>query len=368
MKVLHVISTGQRRGAEMFAADLIRSLNGRVEHRVVVLRGEPPMPAGYEAPTSSLGRGRRVPGVRIEVRSLRSLVDTIRTWEPDVVQAHGNEPFKYTILASRRTPVRVVYRRIGLAPDRVTRGLPRIVHGSLMRRSHRVVAVANAVRQETVSTFRVPEEKVVTIPRGVDRTRLRPARDPADLRAELGIDPDAPVVLSLGALTWEKDPNAHLAAMAEVRRQLPRAVHLLAGDGPLRPQVEAALGSAGGGNRTYVLGARDDVAELLALSDVVLLASRSEGMPGCLIEAGMAGVPAVAYAVAGVPEVVIDGVTGFTAARGDTAALADRVVTLLAEPTLRATLGTEARAHCEASFEISVVAEAYVALWEELAA
>jgi glycosyltransferase involved in cell wall biosynthesis len=368
MKVLHVISTGQRRGAEMFAADLIRSLNGRVEHRVAVLRGESPMPAGYDAPTSTLERGARVPGARIEIRSLRSLADTIRAWEPDIVQAHGNEPFKYTVLASRRKRVRVAYRRIGLAPDRVTHGMARIVHGWLMRRSHRVVAVANAVRQETISTFRVPEEKVVTIPRGVDRMRLRPIRDPDDLRAEMGIASGTPVVLSLGALTWEKDPTAHLAAMTDVRRQLPDAVHLLAGDGPLRPEVERAVASSGDRGRAYVLGARDDVAELLAISDVVLLASRSEGMPGCLIEAGMVGVPAVAYAVAGVPEVVIDGVTGFTAARGDTATLADRVVTLLAEPTLRATLGAGARAHCETSFEITVVADAYVTLWEELAA
>ena len=128
--------------------------------------------------------------------------------------------------------------------------------------------------------------------------------------------------------------------------------------------------SAGSGDPslTRVLGAREDVGELLAISDVLLLASRSEGMPGCLIEAGMAGVPVAAYAVAGVPEVVRDGVTGFMVERGDAQSLADRVVTLLSDPVLRAKLGAEARTRCVGLFDISIVAPTYLALYEEVAA
>ena len=369
MKVLHVISTGQLRGAEIFAADLIRALNGgAIDQRVAVLRGEKPMPAAYAAPTLMLDRGARIPGIRMEVRSAMSLIEAARDWKPDVVQAHGGEPLKYALLAAGRSGARVVYRRIGLVPPRATGGVSRVAHGTLMRRAHRVVAVAEAVRQETIRLFGVSPDRVVTIPRGVDRNRLRSTRDPAATRHDLGIARGTPVVLSLGALTWEKDPQAHLDTMALVRREVPDAVHLMAGDGPLRSQVARAVEMAGSAQLTKLLGTREDVAELLAMSDVLLLASRSEGMPGCVIEAGMAGVPVAAYEVAGVSEVVQNGVTGFTVPRGEIRTLADRLITLLSDPDLRAELGATARSHCEELFDISIIAPTYRALYEEVAA
>ena len=369
MKVLHVISSGQLRGAEIFASDLIRALNGgAVEQRVAVLRGEMPMPAAYAAPTLTLDRGVRVPGIRIEMRSAMSLIEASRGWKPDIIQAHGGEPLKYALIAARRSGAAVVYRRIGLVPPRATAGVSRFAHGTLMRRANKVVAVAEAVRQETIHLFGVSPDRVVTIPRGVDRTRLRSTRDPAELRGELGIPRDAPVVLSLGALTWEKDPMEHLETLTSVRRELPDVVHLVVGDGPLRSQVAAAVEAVGSADLTRLMGTREDVAELLGMSDVLLLASRSEGMPGCLIEAGMAGIPVAAYEVAGVSEVVRDGVTGFVVPRGDTRTLADRLITLLSDPALRTRLGAEARIRCEALFDISIIAPTYQALYEEVAA
>jgi glycosyltransferase involved in cell wall biosynthesis len=115
-----------------------------------------------------------------------------------------------------------------------------------------------------------------------------------------------------------------------------------------------------------MLGSRSDVADLLAASDALLLASRSEGMPGCVIEAGMAGLPVVSYAVAGVPEVVVDGMTGFTVAPGDLHTLAHRIATLLGDPDLRSRLGEAARDRCERTFGISAIASRYLAVYEEV--
>ena len=102
--MLHVIATGQRRGAELFASDLIRSLNdGDIEQRVAVLRGGPSMPADYDAPTIPLARGGRIPGFRVEMRSAGSLRTLMRAWGPDIVQAHGGEPLKYAMFAVDRS-------------------------------------------------------------------------------------------------------------------------------------------------------------------------------------------------------------------------------------------------------------------------
>lgn len=368
-RVLHVIPTGERRGAEMFAFDLIRALNGSsTSHRVAVLRGSDPLPLAYEAPTALLpSSGRTLPLVRMDARTLRALRHLVDEERPRVVHAHGGESLKYAILATRGRGVRVLYRRIGLAERRITRGLRRVAHANLMRRSDRVVAVAEVVRRETLEVFGVPPERVVTIPRGIDPRRLRPSRAAGETRAALGVPEGWKLLLSLGALHPQKDPVSHVEVGARVLRALPEAVYLIAGDGPLRGDVEAAIGKQGLEGRLRLLGNRSDVGDLLAAADVLVLASRSEGMPGCLIEAGMCGVPAAAYAVGGSPEVVVDGVTGFLVPPGEPDRLATRVVELLSDEPLRRGMGASARTRCR-SFDIRAIAPRYAAIYEELGA
>ena len=367
LRVLHVITTGDRRGAEMFAADLIRALaRDGVDQRVAVLRGSVPLAAGYEAPIDILSSTRTdlIPGLRIDPRVGWALRSICRRWQPHVVQAHGGEPFKYVALAARRRN-RIVYRRIGLSAERATRRVSSRVYRLLMRRCRTIVAVAEAVRRETIDVFGVSEHRVVTIPRGVDPHRLRPLVGKEASRRRLGIAADAPVVLSLGALSWEKDPLAHLEVMEGVRRQLPGSVHLIAGDGPLRQEVEQHAHLSGVDGLARILGNRSDVGDLLAAADVLLLASRMEGMPGCLIEAGMSGVPVVSYAIAGVPEVVVHGTTGYLVDPGDVGGLVSRTIELLVAPSLRARMGGAARDRCRAAYDINVVAPKYRAIYEE---
>jgi glycosyltransferase involved in cell wall biosynthesis len=225
--------------------------------------------------------------------------------------------------------------------------------------------VAEALRTETIETFGVPPHRVVTIPNAVDLERLVPARPRREVRDALGIPAEAGVMISIGALTWEKDPQAHLEVSSLVRQQRPDVVHLFVGDGPLRPALESSIRDVGDAVR--LLGTRGDVADLLAAADVLLLASRVEGLPGCVIEAGLAGRPTAAYSVAGVPEVVEDGRSGLLALPGDVRSLAGAVVRLLADDALRDSVGSAARARCRSRFDIRVVAPRYRRLYEELA-
>jgi glycosyltransferase involved in cell wall biosynthesis len=107
----------------------------------------------------------------------------------------------------------------------------------------------------------------------------------------------------------------------------------------------------------------------LTASDVLLFASRTdgmEGMPATVIEAGMVGTPVAGYAVAGVPEVVVDGVTGFLVPPGDVDGLTERVVQLLGDEKRRKAIGESARERCLAHFEIQTVAPRYISLYEQV--
>ena len=194
LRVLHVITTGDRRGAEMFAADLIRALaESGIDQRVAVLRGSPPYPAGFEAPVDVLssGRGRLIPGLRMDPMIAWRLRSLCRRWRPHVVQVHGGEPFKYAALVAGRRD-RIVYRRIGLSPERATRGLTGRTYRLLMRRCRMIVAVAEAVRRETIDAFGVAADRVVTIPRGVDPGRVGSSLGRDGSRRRLGIADGCP--------------------------------------------------------------------------------------------------------------------------------------------------------------------------------
>jgi glycosyltransferase involved in cell wall biosynthesis len=367
LRVLHVLATNQRRGGETYAADLVRGLSGHdVDQRVAVLRGVDDRELRFHAPAGVVGGGPRLPGVGVDLRAVRRLRRISWRWQPHVVHAHGGQSFKHAALAAGAGGATLVYGRIGAA---WIRSGPRAwAYGRLMRRADRVFALAEALTRETVEVFGVPEDRVLTMPGGVDESFVRPTRGRDATREELAVHHGARVILSLGALAWEKDPLGQLEVATRALEKVPDAVYVVAGEGPLRPALEEAVRDLAVGDRVRVVGARSDVGDLLASADVLLLASRFEGVPRVVLEAGMAGVPSVAYAVAGIPETVESGETGLLATPGDADALAVAAVSLLTDDDLRRRLGETARRRYRARFGADVVARAHLAVYRELAA
>jgi glycosyltransferase involved in cell wall biosynthesis len=363
VRVLHVIAAAQRRGAEVFAADLLEAVrDGGQEHRVALLRGGD---FRFPAPTLVVHARRRLPGIRMDPGAAGRLRGVVRRWRPSVIVAHGGEAFKYSLAARGRRPL--IYRRIGWASPSAHRWPRRVFHARLMRRADLVICLAEAVRQETIQRFGLPPEDVITIPNASDARKVTSRRGRARTRADLGIDDRAPVILSLGALVWEKDPVGHLDVTERVGARVPGLVHLFVGQGPLAGALESAVVRRGLEGTVRLLGSRSDVPDILAAADVMLMASKSEGLPTVLIEAGMAGVPAVSYRIAGVPEVIEDGETGILVPAGDVDALADAALRLLVERQVARRVGEAARRVCHERFAIRVVAPQYVDVFSRLA-
>lgn len=369
MRVLHVVATERRRGAEVFASDLVRALAGPgVSQRIAVIR-RTAIEVSFDAPRAALGvreSGASADGAHLQ--ALRRLRDTAASWRPDVVQAHGGEAMKYALCSLVAMRIPVIYRRVGMAPRWLNRGPRRAGYGSLMRRAARVVAVGEEVRRETLRLFRIPARKLLAIPNGVDPARISVGRDREETRGSLGVAIDRPLIVSVGGITWEKDPLAHLRIATPVIDRT-GAAHAWVGDGPLRSALEREAGRRGLDGGLLLLGSRPDVGDLLAAADLLLFASRAdgmEGMPAALIEAGMVGLPVAGFAVAGVPEVVVDGRTGVLACSGDEMGLSQRVAELLEDEPRRAALGAAAREYCLARFEIGGVADRYASLYREV--
>lgn len=199
------------------------------------------------------------------------------------------------------------------------------------------VCVSEAVRELTVRRYHVSPARVRVARNGIPLEALRSAGAGARtrVRAELGIEPSRPVLAVIGRMHPVKGHRGLLAMLPEIVRNCPRALLLVVGDGPERGACEELACSLGMSRHVQFLGRRGDVPRLLAAVDLVLMPSQSEGLGLAAIEALAAARPVIAFAVGGLPEVVVDGLSGRLVAPGDWEALARAVVETLRDPGRR---------------------------------
>jgi glycosyltransferase involved in cell wall biosynthesis len=231
-------------------------------------------------------------------------------------------------------------------------GLGQRIRTTAVRWANRTVSVSEAVADGVPGNVR---ERIEVIVNGVDTDEMSPAHtdSTAALRAELGVTADEVMVLAATRL----DPSKRIEDLIETLRiaSEPRIHLVIAGETSGFPEYARAVQECARSTRVGRItfcGLRADMPQLFRAADVVLHASVVEGMPLGLIEAQSCGTPVVAYRVAGVPEAVVDGVTGMLVAPQDTAGLAAALTTLTADPALRARMGSAGRDHVLAHHRI----------------
>lgn len=241
-------------------------------------------------------------------------------------------------------------------------GLPdhvEFLNRCLARWTDAFVAVAEPHGRYLVSNEGCPAKKVRVIPNGVDVERFQPRERNRQLQEELNLVGDAPVAGIVAAIRPEKNHEMFLHAAAAVCQRVPAARFLIVGDGPERPRLESLAQELGIAESVRFLGTRADVAELLSLMDVVLLTSKMEANPVCLLEAMAAGRPVVATAVGSVPETVVPYQTGYLVASGDAVGMAGRVVELFGDREHAAAMGKKGREFVMAHWSVENMVHGY---------
>lgn len=212
--------------------------------------------------------------------------------------------------------------------------------------------------------------KLWVVHNGVDVNVFRPRRgNEADtVKRELGVSARLPVVTCVANLRSPKRHCDLLEALAMVRRSGFRFEAILVGDGPLRASLEKMASDIGLGRGIRFLGKlkNDKIADILGITDIFVLASEREGLPASLLEAMASGCPVVATAVGGIPEVILDGLTGFLVPRRNPRALADKLAQLLSDADLCASMSAQSRKHVAARFTVERMAEGYEDLYRWL--
>lgn len=276
------------------------------------------------------------------------------------------------ILSGARASVVASHSTGLVGPDGSVRRSFRRSDRVMMEFTTRVVAVSASHAHYLRSSEGIDRRRIAVIENGIDLSEWPPvdAQARARARAALGIDPGEAVVAMVAALRPEKAHEALLDAVAVLRDRGRKVRALLAGDGQRRVPLETIAASLGIADRVSFLGVRDDVARLLHASDVVVLPSRAvvETLPLAVLEAMAAGIPVIASAVGSVPEVVVDGETGWLIPPADGLELARRIEHVLDEPAGAARVAARAREHVVARYSIERTAAQYTNLFEEVSA
>ena len=298
---------------------------------------------------------------RLDLLAWRRLTRFLREQRVDVLHAHmwGSNFWGCLLGRACRVPAVIAHEHTW-----AYRGKPyrRFIDGFVIGRLATVfLTVAN--KDLMVEWEHVPAEKVKLMP---NPYIPRPSGTDADLRAELGVGADVPLVGTAARMRPQKALHVLVDAFASVSRTLPEARLLLAGDGPCRPRLERHVAALGLADRVHFLGMREDVDALLRALDVAAMSSSFEGSPLFAFESMANEAPLVATAVGGLNDIFEHGRSALLVPAGDSEALADSIVTLLRDPERRRRIAAAAHAELE-SYTIERVVERYVALYERLA-
>lgn len=249
-------------------------------------------------------------------------------------------------------------RDTGFRHSRKMRLAYRLINGQFKT----IIAASEAVRDALLADG-VPAHGITVIHNGIDPVRFT-GKDGQKVRREIGIGADATVLGMVANLYPVKNHSLVIECVQRLHRS-GCAVHLiLVGDGPQRENLEHQAKRYGLGHFVHFLGRRSDVDYLFAATDIVVLASHTEGLSNALLEAMASGKAVVATLVGGNPEVIQDGVNGYLVAADDATAMTGAIQRLIESPSLRSSVGHAAQTRVREHFSVTRMIGGYSAVLE----
>lgn len=358
IRVLQIVPTHSLGGALLTAMLIAERLDpDRYESAMVV---------GHNAgPEGSLLDDMRRRGIDVELvpslcrsphpwKDLRALLELralLRRRRPHILHTHGSKTKQLLPLATRlvRVPIRVAHihgwewypattalgRRVFMAASRMSaRAYDALIAGSdAMRREGLEAGVGNAEQYRVVQ---YPVDTAAFNPDGREQVRR-------EVRAQLNLPQDAPVVVSVMRLAPQKAPLDLIAAAEIVVKARPNAHFLIVGGGELEAQMQGDIAARGLDGKVRMLGVRRDVPALMKAADVFALSSVWEAMGIVYLEASAVGLPCVGTRVGGAPEAVEHGVTGLLVPPRDPRSLGEAILKVVGDPQLAQGLGEAGR-------------------------
>ncbi|HEX5483571.1 MAG TPA: glycosyltransferase family 4 protein [Terriglobia bacterium] len=333
LKILHLDTGRELRGGQQQILMLARELENRGYYQVIACRAGSFLEArAHQEGIATLGLP--LSGIR-GLRSIAKLRQMLRSEKFQIIHAHDGRGQTLSWLASAGLPVwRIASRRVTFIPRGRT-----LHHLKYNRGCHGVIAVSKFIRGLLIRSGISPS-KIAVIPDGIYfPVKLPDADERKQIRAGFGLDEADFVIGHAGAFTPEKGQEIALQAFKLLEQRLPQARLVLAGEGPLLETLQEKWRST----KVRFLGYVNNLSPFMNCLDLFIMPSLSEGLGSAALIAMAHGVPVVASRTGGLPEIVVDGKTGWLAEPGSAANLAERIAAVAVDRRLMEKTGLAAR-------------------------
>jgi glycosyltransferase involved in cell wall biosynthesis len=298
--------------------------------------------------------------------ALRDLTAHLRRVHAAVLCCHGYKANLLGRLAARRLRIPAIAVSRGWTSESLKVRLYEALDRWHLRWMDRVVCVSEGQAQR-VRQAGVPAGRVLVIHNAIQSERFQEVEHSRRQMLEgFFAQPPSYLIGAAGRLSPEKGFDVLIESATHVVQQSPSVGFLLFGDGPLRDALARQVEGAGLGDAFALAGFRDDLDQILPSLDLLVLPSYTEGLPNVVLEALAAGVPMVATAVGGTPEVIEDGVSGYLVPPGDPSSLAQTILRALASETDRRAMGQRGRQRVLRDFTFQAQGLQYGQLFQEL--
>jgi len=360
MNVLQVVLTLNIGGLERFLLEFVSNLPKDIQSTIVCLEKKGALGGKFgDVPVIELNKP---PGIHLSVAY--QLAKIIRGQKIDIVHTHNPAPHFYGSLAGFLTRTPVLHTKHG-------RNRPED-HGelALAKISNRLTDIIVAVSDDAADLCAVLEHadrsKIRRIYNGIDLARFAGRVTRKERLLRLGV-PDGCVTAGMvGRICKDKDHETLIKSLDYIDCGPSNFRLLIIGDGPLRGEIESLVASRGVGEYVIFTGMRDDIPALLSELDFCILSTNTEGHSITLLEAMAAGLPCIATAVGGNPEVVEDGVTGFLVPHRNPQALAEKISFMVLNSESARVMGEAGRKRVKERFNILQTVKQYMDLYQTL--
>ncbi len=346
MNILFVNSIQMFGGGEVWMLRAMEALRKR-GHRLILCCW-PATEVGYRAQKAGFPVVEVQFGGDLNPLTIFRLAHVMRRANIDVVLTNMDKELRQAGLAAKLVrPQPVVIPRRGIDYPLKNRLRYRFAYNVL---ADCIIANSDATRQALLRNAPwLDPTRIEVIYNGIDPAPFEQASGNA-LRSRWGIPDDAPVLGFVGQLDPRKGIGVLLTAFDLIRQAVPEARLVFVGEGPLREMIESETREKGWKDRVLLAGFHDDIPEVMRAIDVLVLPSFWEGFGIVLIEAMAAYRPVITTNVSSMPEIVIDGETGYLIEPGNSEMLAERAIALLTDPQLRKTMGQKGNARVQNLF------------------
>jgi len=362
--VMHVVLSLAPGGTEGLVVELCRRLPPRFDVSVCCLDADGAWAEGLRARGVEVLALQRDPGFRPDIG--RRIAKLAAARGARVLHCHQYSPFVYGWIASKyNTGLRIVYTEHGRLSDAPPTLKRRLVNPLLARFPGSIVAVSRELREYMIAS-RFPAARVEVVHNGIAPGLPATGLDRILARRALGLERDSLTFMTVARLDPVKDLRTMLDAFAIVRIARPDAQLVIVGDGPERERLEVRAAAPDLGDSVRFAGYRADVRSVLAAADVYVSSSISEGISITILEAMATGIPVVATAVGGTPEVLEHARGGALVPSRDPDALAAAMLRFAADTRAREDAGAAGRERLSTHFTVDRMIDDYARLYQRL--